>query len=177
MTAETLLHDLASRGVRLIPTDDDRLTVDAPAGAVTEDDLAELRQHKADLLAALTPKPGTCPHCHDAADLQDRARDCWWCGGCGEFFDGQGQAIPPTTSPRPLTLEQIEAERLAVDLLAAGCCFIDVGDFFQTKLPRRITAGLLARLEAADRRELRHAAAKLADLEAAKGATAPATAI
>jgi ribosomal protein L37AE/L43A len=136
---------------------------------LAEDDLTLLRQHKAELLLTLRLKSGTCPHCQDAADLQDRERDVWWCAGCRKFFDGAATPLPPIACPRPLTLEQYEAEQLAADLLAVGCQFMDDGEYFQVKVSSKITMGLLARLEAADRSELRRAAAKLAELDAAKG--------
>ncbi len=117
-------------------------------------------------------QPGACPHCHAAADLQDRQRDVWWCAGCRVFFDGLGQTIPPATVPRPLTLEQVEAEQLAADLLAAGCGFTDDEFSFQIRVPRKgIPAALIARWEAIDRRDLRRTVAQLAaEMEAAEGA-------
>jgi hypothetical protein len=168
MNAQTLVHDLTARGVRLW-AEAGNLKLDAPVGLLTDEDILAIRQHKADLLAALTPQPGTCPTCQGAADLQDQQLDTWWCASCRLFFDSKGQAIPPATSPRPLTLEQQEAEKLAADLVAAGCGFNDDGEFFGVRVPFKISAALLARLETADRQELRRAAAKLAEVETAKG--------
>lgn len=51
-TAESLLTDLASRGV-VITADDGRLNIDAPRGALDDDTLALIRIHKAALLVAL----------------------------------------------------------------------------------------------------------------------------
>jgi hypothetical protein len=116
------------------------------------------------------PQPGTCPTCHDAADLQDRQLDVWWCSRCRTFLDGAGKPIPPATPPRPLTAEQEEAEKLAADLLEAGCGFSDDTEYFGVRMPKKISAGLLARLETTDWKELRRAAAKLtAEMEGSEG--------
>jgi hypothetical protein len=168
MNPQTLVQDLTARGVRLW-AEAGNLKLDAPVGLLSDEDIIAIRQHKADLLAALTPQPGTCPACQGTADLQDRQRDVWWCAGCRVFISSAGQTIPPATSSRPMTAEQVEAERLAADLVAAGCGFNDEGEYFGVKVPFKISAALLARLEAADRQELRRAAAKLAEVESAKG--------
>lgn len=88
MTAETVLCDMTGRGITLIPNGD-RLDVEAPDDLLTDDLIVTLRQHKAELLAILT-EPSRCPICADRMNLQDRARDCWWCAGCRRFFDGHG---------------------------------------------------------------------------------------
>jgi hypothetical protein len=56
VTATALLADLTCRGVELRP-DGDRLRWRAPAGVVTEQDLAALRAVKVELLALLEPPP------------------------------------------------------------------------------------------------------------------------
>jgi len=89
MTTEIILRDMAARGITLIPNGD-RLDVEAPDDLLTADLLDSLRAHKPELLAILT-EPGRCSVCHDRMDLQDKARDCWWCAGCRKFFDGQSR--------------------------------------------------------------------------------------
>lgn len=57
MTCEALIAELRARGVHLDPAGD-RLRVDAPKEVLTEDLLAELRSHKAEILEALQkPQP------------------------------------------------------------------------------------------------------------------------
>lgn len=168
MTAQTILHDLTARGVRLW-AESGNLKLDAPSGILTDEDIITMRQHKADLLAAVAATPGRCPRCHDVADLQDRTRDVWWCAGCRRFFDSTGAPLPPVELSKPLTLEDVEPANLAADLLAAGCSFQDDDDGFHVCLPPKISASLLARWEAVDSAKLRHAAALLASKAAVKG--------
>ena len=52
MNSVVLLEDLRARGV-LLEGDSDRLLVDAPAGAVTEDLVSLLAEHKAKILELL----------------------------------------------------------------------------------------------------------------------------
>lgn len=110
--------------------------------------------------ASDTP-PGICPRCTTAADLQDRARDVWWCASCRFFFDSQGSNLTPISLPRPMIAEAVEAEQLATDLLAAGCQFIEDGEYFQIKLPPKIKDTLLMRWAAIDSQKLRQAALRL----------------
>lgn len=107
------------------------------------------------------PPAGTCPRCATAADLQDRTRDVWWCARCRFFFDSQGVNIPPISLPHPMIAETSEAENLASDLLAAGCQFIEDGEYFQIKLPPKIKDDLLARWNAIDSKKLRQAAQRV----------------
>lgn len=102
MTATTLLNDLAARGVR-VWAEAHRLKLDAPRGALTDQDKARLAEHKPELLALLTngqQSEATTDHrsarermaellslsqCPDGCGqltLQDRERDVWFCPGC-----------------------------------------------------------------------------------------------
>ncbi len=93
MNAQTILDDLAARGVH-VWAESDRLTLDAPQGVLNNAYLAQIREHKAELLAVLRPRPGTCPHCKELAKLQDKAYDAWWCPGCRSWFDAKGLSLP-----------------------------------------------------------------------------------
>jgi hypothetical protein len=54
-----LLAECEDRGVRLEPSDDGGLAVDAPRGAVTPELAARLKVHKPEILAALWSRPGS----------------------------------------------------------------------------------------------------------------------
>lgn len=54
MSAPAILENLQARGAYVTVTPPDRLRVEAPAGVLTEQDRALLRQYKAELLALLT---------------------------------------------------------------------------------------------------------------------------
>lgn len=56
MTASSLMASLTGRGV-ILSADGGRLSVDAPAGVLTEDDRDALRRHKAAILAILDGAP------------------------------------------------------------------------------------------------------------------------
>ncbi|MCD0156907.1 hypothetical protein [Deinococcus sp. 6GRE01] len=58
MVSPDLLQELAARGVRL-EVEGGRLIARAPDGAVTPELSAQIRAHKADLIAALQPSRGT----------------------------------------------------------------------------------------------------------------------
>lgn len=166
MTTSAILTDLFQRGVR-VWAEAGRLELDDVSGVLTDDDVATLAAHKAELLTALTSQPGTCPNCHEPANLQHRADDVWYCPGCRLWMHGDGSPLPKIERPRPITLEQQEAERLAADLLAAGCSFIpdEFDGDWNVRLPVKISAALLTRFECADRNELQRAIGKLAELE------------
>ena len=104
-----LLADCDARGIRLLPSSDGGLTMDAPQDALTPDLLARLKTYKADLLALLRPahevaqalpeatgdapaKP-TKPVCRCGSTIwrdvpihggQSVRRDC---GRCDQFLD------------------------------------------------------------------------------------------
>ena len=147
MTAETILYDLMARGVR-IWAEADSLKLDAPAGSLTDADLADLRARKAELLATLKSEARTCLDCGDSLDLQSKARDVWWCAGCRTFCDGSGRLLDPPKVRQPLTLELSEAQRLLADLLAAGCGFVLEDDELRLTHPSRMPAALWMRFEA-----------------------------
>ena len=168
MTAQTLIESLTAASVRLW-VDGETLKLDAPVGTITPELKATLAAHKAELLAALTSQHGACPHCRQSANLQDRALDAWFCPGCRLWMHGDGSSLPKIETPRPLTLEQQEAERLAADLYAAGCGFVADDDDWNVRLPVKISAALLTRFECSDRAELQRAIGKLAELESTQG--------
>ncbi len=60
MSASALMEMLSASDIRLSVTGE-RLKVDAPVDVLTEQHRALLRQHKAELLRLLTPKP--CAQC------------------------------------------------------------------------------------------------------------------
>ena len=99
-----LLAECHAQGIRLVPSDDGDLTVDAPQGALTPDLLEQLRAQKAALVAHLLPRcrrearyatsaPAATPICRcgsatwrDVAihDGRSTRRDC---AECGRFID------------------------------------------------------------------------------------------
>lgn len=170
MTTSAILTDLSQRGVR-VWTEAGRLELDDVSGVLTDDDVATLAAHKAELLAALTRQRGTCPQCHESATLQMRQSDIWFCPGCRLWMHGDGSLVPKIKTTRSFTLERQEAERLATDLLAAGCSFVpdEFDGEWNVRLPVKISATLLTRFECADRAELQRAIGKLAELESTKG--------
>lgn len=108
MTTNELLTDLHSRGVMLRAVGD-RLKIDAPAGALTDAALAELRARKAELLATLATGH-FCPGCgSDALKLQDKTYDAWFCSDCRRWCNSQGGPVAEVETVRPLTLEEVEA--------------------------------------------------------------------
>lgn len=149
MTAEAILHDLSVRGIRAW-VETDKIKLDAPRGSPTADDLIVIRQHKADLLAALTPPPGTCPKCRQGMNLQDLADDSWWCPGCRLWADSKGQPLPPVVKTRPVCREEVEARKLLSDLQTAGCGICLNGDEVRITNLAKIPTSLWVRLENAD---------------------------
>ena len=163
MTAQTLIESLTAVDVRLW-VEGEALKFDAPVGTITPELKATLAAHKAELLATLTSQRGTCPTCGESANLQDRARDAWFCPGCRLWMHGDGSPLPKIETLRPLTLEQQEAEKLAADLYAAGCGFVADDDDWNVRLPVKISSSLLTRFECADRATRRRKRATRANL-------------
>lgn len=58
-TVEDLIVDCDAQGIRLLPADDGKLTIDAPHDALTPDLLSRLRTQKSELLAVLQCATGT----------------------------------------------------------------------------------------------------------------------
>ncbi|MGH9839693.1 MAG: hypothetical protein ACREEM_13005 [Blastocatellia bacterium] len=162
--ASTLLSNLTAQGVRLW-AEADRLKFDAPAGVLTDDDRAALREHKAELLTILTG-PGLCPTCREPANLQDRTHDTWFCPNCRAWSDGQGGPLARIERAKPLTSDEEDARKLVSDLLAAGCGFVADGDELRLTYPGRITAWLWTRFERAGP-EFRRLAREEAERQAA----------
>lgn len=94
MTAQSLIHDLKTRGIHLW-SEADRLKLDAPVGVVTEQDKQILTAWKSELLSLLTPvtKPSRvvvaelialnhCPNGCGKMTLQDLRLEAWFCPTC-----------------------------------------------------------------------------------------------
>ena len=86
MNASQLLADLQRRGVRLAATGD-RLSVDAPKGALTDELRQLLAAHKLELLALLEDDPRPTRPCHSCHSMKWRRRPPerggrWLCGAC-----------------------------------------------------------------------------------------------
>lgn len=88
MSAQRLISDLSGRGVRL-SVEADRVQIDAPKGVLVNDDLAQLKQHKAEIIQLLATKDNVvCFLCRRPVDLrqpgtgslagQDLHMDCYW---------------------------------------------------------------------------------------------------
>lgn len=149
MTAETILQYLSVRGIRAW-VETDKIKLDAPRGSLTADDLIVIQQHKVGLLAALTPKPGTCPQCRQGMKLQDRAGDAWWCPACRIWADSKGQPLPPVVKTRPVCREEVEARKLLADLQTAGCGIYLNGDEVRITNLTKIPSALWLKLMDAD---------------------------
>ncbi len=103
MTAAELLAECDARGIRLQALPADRLDVDAPAGNLTAEFVARLREHKAELLRLLADGsggPGDPVAPRDAAPVIDPTgsaaapaadRDAPICPACGSARIAQGQ--------------------------------------------------------------------------------------
>lgn len=101
MTAADLLAELATAGVD-VWADEGRLFWEAPAGVVTDEIFARLRDQRAELLAAVQAKAvetpaskrpfpllGRCPYHIDPADWRDEPAAglvCTTCKRCGTFI-------------------------------------------------------------------------------------------
>ncbi len=103
-----LLADCDAQGIRLIPTGDKGLTVDAPQGALTPDLMERVKTHKRELLAVLDSDlaasvsdsdpweqciepPDPCPQC-GTLELWQTLVGNWRCMACD----------PPKTAMRAL---------------------------------------------------------------------------
>ena len=76
-----LLADCDARGIRLLPSSDGGLTMDAPQDAVTPELLDELRQHKSDLLRLLSDDPrGQTEYSRLVAEMMDRVAEAFPAG-------------------------------------------------------------------------------------------------
>ena len=100
MTTIELLHDLTTRGV-VLSADGDRLAVDGPDSALTDELLAAIKACKADLLELL--KVERCPICGALAQEQSvKYYRHIWCSTPGHF-DGWhalgGRKLKETDAP------------------------------------------------------------------------------
>jgi hypothetical protein len=68
-----LLADCDARGIRLLASDDDTLTIDAPKDALTPDLLDRLKGRKAAVLALLRPMRDAIPAAPQAAEIDQAA--------------------------------------------------------------------------------------------------------
>lgn len=138
---------MTARGVAL-SVDGDRLAVDDPNSALTDELLASLKERKTELLDLLA-SGRLCPGCAGKMRLQDRARDVWWCPACRRWADGQGKPLTVTEILRPVARDQEDARKLIEDLRAAGCAFALEDGELRLRYPSRMSAGLWARFESA----------------------------
>lgn len=145
MNVQSILHDLAARGVILTATGD-RLDVDGPDDALTDELLTTLRERKSELLALLT-SGHLCSGCASEMALQDRAADAWFCPNCRKWADGQGRPLPPIEKPQPITRDADDARKLIADLRGAGCVFVIEDGELRLRFPSRMSSGLWARFE------------------------------
>jgi len=88
MTAQSLLQDLATRGVTLA-ANGDHLDIDAPDDVLTDEVLATLKAHKAELLASLRSDSiarEVCPICQTEL-IEQAGKDFrhLWCPQPGHF--------------------------------------------------------------------------------------------
>ena len=115
MTAVELLHECQARDIRL-RVDGERVVYDAPAGVMTAEWLAWLRQHKLAVMVLLTPL--SCPYCH-AVGLPDLHPPEVLCGPCGEVLgslSASGVFTPAPSDTGPIAW----AERAAILECAGG---------------------------------------------------------
>ena len=88
MSAQRLISDLNGRGVRL-SIEADRVQIDAPKGVVADDDLQQLKQHKAEIIQLLAIKNNVvCLICGQPVERgtpgtgalagDDLHMDCYW---------------------------------------------------------------------------------------------------
>jgi hypothetical protein len=101
MTANEILRDLTVRGV-ILSADGKQLNVDAPDDLLTDETLAVLKEHKAELLKLLAIE--RCPIC--AAELAENSGKRFrhlWCPMPGNHFDAWradgGRKLSETGAP------------------------------------------------------------------------------
>ena len=80
MAVKSLLGELRSKGVK-IKVNDDRLTLDAPKGTLDDGLVAQIREHKAELLALLNSR---LPRHAGGFPVTDTEHPCAVCG-CTEW--------------------------------------------------------------------------------------------
>lgn len=89
-----ILASLAARGV-ILRAEGDRLKLNAPRGALSEDDLAAVRQHKAAILDALT-SGRLCLDCGHDRDYQGRG--VWFCAWCRTWHAASDVTVSEMTN-------------------------------------------------------------------------------
>ena len=68
MSVQRLISDLNGRGIRL-SVEADCVQIDAPKGVVADDDLEQLKQHKAEIIQLLANKDNVvCFLCHQPVE-------------------------------------------------------------------------------------------------------------
>ena len=91
--AQAILHGFAACG-GILTANGDRLDIDAPDYVLTEDLLTALRKHKTELLNILGAiAKHECPNGCGRMELQDHARDAWFCAWCRSWIVA-GQYLP-----------------------------------------------------------------------------------
>jgi len=118
MTAETLLAECTLRGIELSVAAG-RLAVDAPAGVLTRELVAELRRHKAVLVALLADSgrgsPGRPDHPQEPADATTAAPAAP-AGDPGDDPELAERVAKLTPDERALFDERLAARRAAGEL-------------------------------------------------------------
>ena len=107
MTAQSLLHDLTGQGV-ILSADGDRLNVEGPDIALTDDVLATLRERKAELLALLNRQPyAVCPICGGSVEeVRASYYTHGWCSRGGHFYAWRALSGPKLSETGALIVRQ-----------------------------------------------------------------------
>jgi hypothetical protein len=136
MSTGDLLQAVTRAGGRLIPEGGDKLTVEAPA-PLSDDLMAELRAHKAEILAYLTRPVPTCEEVlgwtfadvdrHRARiKIRSRLLDCdLWLVATGD--PGPGDGLPVYTTDEVRELLKLRPENLAAKVQAAHLAKMSFG--------------------------------------------------
>ena len=113
MSAPDLLRLLAERDVHLTVSVDGRLEIDAPTDALEAEELAFLREHRAEIIDGLLADPAAhCPACGSPSWWRSPSSPGWRCAYCAprdrsraEAFESvtlaSGQWAPGTRPPIP----------------------------------------------------------------------------
>ena len=92
MTLADLLTECAAKGIRLLPADYDRLTIDGPSHAITPEIVAGLTAHKAEILATRCRCGSTTFRDVPIHKGRSIRRDCVRCGHFVAFLVWYGKA-------------------------------------------------------------------------------------
>ena len=137
MSAPDLLRLLAERDVHLTVSVDGRLEIDAPADALEAEELAFLREHRAEIIGGLLAEPTAhCPACGSPSWWRSPSSPAWSCAYCSPrdrsrveahetltLHSGRWRAGTAPPVPEPVTvagLLELHGE------IVAGCRTLDV---------------------------------------------------